>query len=88
MFLENEIKWIELTGTSITKNKKLKSFKEGDISVIFLNSRVNCAGINLEECTDIILYHDMDYNVQTQIIGRANRIGRKINLTVHKFQYC
>jgi SNF2 family DNA or RNA helicase len=88
LFLENEIKWIELTGTSITKNKKLKSFKEGDISVIFLNSKINCAGINLEECTDIILYHDMDYNVQTQIIGRANRIGRKTNLTVHKFQYC
>lgn len=88
LFQEYNIKWIELTGTSNTKSRKLKSFKEGDTSVIFLNSSVNCAGINLEECTDIILYHDMDYNAQTQIIGRANRIGRKTNLTVHKFNYC
>lgn len=88
LFLEEGINWIELTGTSSTKNKKLKSFKEGDTSVIFLNSRVNCAGINLEECTDIIVYHDMDYSTQTQIIGRANRIGRRHNLTIHKFQYC
>ena len=88
LFLETSINWIELTGTSSTKNKKLLSFKTGNTNVIFLNSKVNCAGINLEEATDIILYHDMDYSVQSQIIGRANRIGRKHNLTVHKFQYC
>ena len=84
-FLKEHINWAELTGRAVTKNKKLKSFKSGDHPVIFLNSKVNSAGINLEECTDIILYHDMGYDIQNQILGRANRIGRKQDLIVHKF---
>ena len=54
--------------------------------VIFLNSKYNGAGINLQEATDIILYHEMNFNTETQIIGRANRIGRKIPLNVHHLQ--
>jgi hypothetical protein len=84
-FMKEHINWAELTGRAATKNKKLKSFKSGDHPVIFLNSKVNSAGINLEECTDIILYHDMGYDIQNQILGRANRIGRKQDLIVHKF---
>jgi len=84
---ENKIEWIELTGTAATKNRKLHSYRNGNIPLIFLNSRVNSGGINLQETTDIILYHDMDYPIQEQIIGRANRIGRKDDLYVHKFNY-
>ena len=36
-----------------------------------------------EEATDIILYHEMNDNFVTQVIGRANRIGRTESLTVH-----
>lgn len=85
IFLLNNIKWSELYGRSTTKDKSLNSFRTGDTHVIFLNSKVDSAGINLTECTDIILYHDMGFDTQTQIIGRANRIGRKQNLMVHKF---
>ena len=51
--------------------------------MIFLNSRFNGAGINLQEASDIILYHEMDSSTQQQIIGRANRIGRTKQLNVH-----
>jgi SNF2 family DNA or RNA helicase len=61
----------------------LNSFKTGETEVIFLNSRYCCAGINLQDATDIILYHEMNFNAETQIIGRANRIGRKVSLNVH-----
>ena len=54
--------------------------------MIFLNSNFNGAGINLQEATDIILYHEMPLNVQNQIIGRANRIGRTEALNVHHLQ--
>jgi SNF2 family DNA or RNA helicase len=86
-FKTGDISFVELTGTKAMKNKRLNSYRNGDTSVIFLNSKTNCAGINLQETTDIILYHDMDEMYETQIIGRANRIGRKEDLTVHRFIY-
>ena len=54
--------------------------------MIFLNSNCNGAGINLQEATDIILYHKMTETTQNQIIGRANRIGRLECLNVHHLQ--
>ena len=63
--------------------EKITSFKNGKIQVIFLNSKNNGAGINLQEATDIILYHEMNENIIKQIIGRANRIGRTDKLFVH-----
>jgi len=58
-------------------------FKDGKLKVIFLNSSFDGAGLNLQEATDIILYHDMPPHTQSQIIGRANRIGRQLPLHVH-----
>lgn len=80
---EHNISYAEVQGTVNTRSKKINSFKEGETQVIFLNSKNNGAGINLQEASDIILYHEMDENVVTQIIGRANRIGRKNKLYVH-----
>ena len=65
------------------EKKNIRLFKEGKVRVLFLNSNYNGAGINLQESTDIILYHDMNEDMKKQIIGRANRIGRKLQLSVH-----
>jgi hypothetical protein len=83
---ENNISCVQIRGNIKTTEKNLHSFKYGDTSVIFLNSKFNGAGINLQEATDIILYHEMHFNIETQILGRANRIGRKIPLNVHHLQ--
>jgi hypothetical protein len=79
----NEISYKELGGHISTRNKNIKAFKEGKIKVLFLNSMSNGAGINLQEATDIIMFHSMEEDLETQIIGRANRIGRKGELFVH-----
>jgi SNF2 family DNA or RNA helicase len=65
------------------RKKQLEKFQNGDATVAFLNSRTDSSGINMQETTDIILYHKMDENITKQIIGRANRIGRKNSLRVH-----
>lgn len=83
---ENSISHVHVRGNVKTTEKNLDSFKHGSTQVIFLNSKYNGAGINLQEATDIILYHAMNFNTETQIIGRANRIGRKIPLNVHHLQ--
>ena len=80
---EYNISYAEVQGTVNTRSKKINSFKVGKTQVIFLNSKNNGAGINLQEASDIILYHEMNENVVKQIIGRANRIGRKGKLHIH-----
>lgn len=80
---ERNMNVLELNGTKAMKDNKLRKFKAGEEKVIFLNSRFNGAGINLEMTTDIILYHEMNIDLKTQIVGRANRMGRKYNLIVH-----
>ena len=80
---ENKISFVMLKGNHNSKQAILNDYKQGDIKVIFLNSNCNSAGLNLQETTDIILYHDMLSSTQTQIIGRAERIGRVGVLNVH-----
>ena len=69
-----------------TRESKLKNFKDGNVNVIFLNSRFNGAGINLEQTNDIILYHKMGEDIRRQVLGRALRIGRKEILIIHEFK--
>ena len=80
---DNNINFTQLKGNSNTRSKNIDKFKNGNISVIFLNSNYDGSGINLQETTDIILYHKMSKELQTQIIGRARRIGRKKILRIH-----
>ena len=80
---ENNISFVILKGSVNNRQYILDNYKNGTIKVIFLNSNFNSAGLNLQETTDIILYHNMLSSTQLQIIGRAERIGRQNNLHVH-----
>ena len=80
---KEQIKFGEIVGKKETRDKIIDEFKHGLVKVLFLNSIADGAGLNFQEATDIILYHCMSEELQTQIVGRANRIGRKINLHVH-----
>lgn len=84
---EHKIDFVELSGTKNARDIKIKKFKEDHVNVIFLNSRFNGAGINLEEATDIILYHEMPVYIKDQVIGRALRIGRQKDLFIHNLIY-
>ena len=81
--LEHKISFVQMKGNIKNREKNLEAFKSGDIPVLFLNSNSDSAGLNLTESTDIILYHQMTDTVENQIIGRANRVGRKASLHVH-----
>lgn len=80
---ENKIKFVEVKGSVKTRNRALKKYREGKVNVVFLNSKYNGSGINMQETTDIVMYHQMGEQTKTQILGRANRIGRKVPLQVH-----
>lgn len=82
----NNISYFELKGGSNTRYKSIQKFKnqKNEKYIAFLNSIKNCSGINLQETTDIIFYHPVNENIRTQVIGRANRIGRLEQLNVHQ----
>ena len=82
-FYENEISFVQMRGNIKNREKNLELFKTGEVPVIFLNSNSDSAGLNLPESTDIILYHQMPDTTENQIIGRANRVGRLLPLSVH-----
>ena len=80
----NNIKFIILKGDTTNRTKIIDDYKKGVVNVIFLNSSIDSAGINLPETTDIILYHEMNSITKNQIIARAERIGRTEDLTIHQ----
>lgn len=83
ILVENNIIYSEIKGNDKNRDNIIKKFKQRKTQILFLNSNYNGSGINLQECTDIILYHKMNKNTKEQILGRANRIGRTKELNVH-----
>jgi hypothetical protein len=57
------------------------------IKILLVNSRTNGAGIDISSATDIILFHEMPKDIQTQIIGRTHRPGRVGGVKIWKLKY-
>ena len=62
-------------------------YTEGDVQVVLLNSVSHGAGLNLQNTTDVILYHKMSRDLEIQAIGRAQRPGRTQNLNIWRLAY-
>jgi SNF2 family DNA or RNA helicase len=85
--MSHHLDYVEISGSKATRDSKIKKFKDNRVNIVFLNSRFNGAGINLEMATGVILYHEMPSSIEEQVIGRALRIGRKDGLTVHRLVF-
>jgi hypothetical protein len=48
-----------------------------------LNAQYFGAGMNLQMTTDLVIYHRFSNEMEEQIIGRAQRLGRKTPLNVY-----
>ncbi len=72
-----------LRGNKDVIHSTLQSFRTGHIRVLLINSQTMSSGINLEHATHVVLYHKaVNYTEETQIIGRAQRLGRAESLRV------
>lgn len=82
--LDNKYKkYKELKGGSDIVNRVIKNYKEKNLNILLLNIDYKGSGINLENTTDIIIFHKVNPSLETQIIGRAMRIGRNKNLPLN-----
>jgi len=79
----NNITHNKLCGSSIVINSTLRKFESGEIRVLMLNAYNYGSGLNLQMATDIIIYHELDIEMETQVIGRAQRLGRSEPLNVY-----
>lgn len=58
------------------------------INVLLINGPKYCAGLDLQNTSDLIFTHRiLDKNIETQIAGRGARYGRKNNFHVHYVLY-
>jgi SNF2 family DNA or RNA helicase len=74
------IRYAKLKGNGVNKN--VHDFKNSNVQILLVNSNAYGSGLNLENTTDVILFHKFDTDIETQIIGRAQRPGRTTALNV------
>lgn len=87
-FKEQNIDYIQLHGSASDLAKQIADFKKGPIGVLLINTTQHCAGINLEFCDNLVLFHHItDKNVIGQVVARGQRMLRKSNLQLHFLQY-
>jgi superfamily II DNA or RNA helicase len=80
------VKYDFLKGNTSQMMNTLNKFKNGDISVILLNTQYAGSGIDINFATDVIIFHSMGIDKQ-QAVGRAQRVGRTEQLYIHNLCY-
>jgi SNF2 family DNA or RNA helicase len=82
---DKNYKYCMLNGPSKVIGNKVAKYKTEDkIDIMLLNSKFCGSGLNLENTTDIIMYHSVSKDLEMQIIGRAHRPGHIGDLNVWK----
>lgn len=81
---EKKVTHSELDGGNVKDmDRIITRYKQGDLTVILANSSMFDCGMNLENTTDIVFVHKIkDHAKYQQIMGRAQRYGRKDRLMV------
>lgn len=77
-----EMQYSLLSGVPSHITNVINEFNEGIINILMLDSQHYGSGLNLQTANYLILYHRMTPELETQVIGRAHRFGRKIPLKI------
>ena len=81
---EKKIIYRKLKGTSQTINNIVNDYVSGNLNVLLLNAQYYGTGLNLINTDNVILFHKMNEDLENQVIGRAQRIGRNKPLNIWK----
>jgi SNF2 family DNA or RNA helicase len=84
---ELKIKFEYLKGSSGQVSNIVKRYKDSDLDVLLINMRNYGSGLNLENTSDIIMFHKDSNQSENQVIGRAHRMGKKDPLNIHYLLY-
>ena len=82
------IKYVQLDGGNIRSiENAVRAYKMEDTQILFCDSTLFGCGMNFENTTHVIFTHTPNPEMQSQIIGRAQRIGRESILQVYQLHY-
>lgn len=85
--MTESISYRQLKGNGNQISKTIDMYRSGKCSVLLLNAAFYGTGLNLEMTTDIIICHRMSRDMELQVIGRGQRLGRTEPLRVHYLCY-
>ena len=57
------------------------------VKILLIDNAYFGIGLNMEYTTDIIFFHNIEEKLKTQLIGRAQRFGRKYKLNIWEIKY-
>jgi hypothetical protein len=77
------IKFSKINGSSDRIRNILEKFQNGEFQVLLLNANNFGAGLNLQFTDDIVIFHRMAKDLERQVIGRAQRLGRTLPLRIN-----
>jgi len=88
--IENKLKELSISyhilkGQATTVKKYVDDFRDKKVRILMLNAQFFGAGMNLQMATDIIMYHRFTKEMEEQIIGRAQRLGRAVNESLNVY---
>ena len=86
---ENEISNGVVKGSIGAVKNLIEKYRENnnELQALLINGKYAASGMNLENTTDVVVWHSMSKSMITQIIGRAQRPGRTEPLRVHFLSY-
>ena len=84
---ELDIKYGIMSGSSNRITNIVNKFKNKEYRVMLLNANCFGAGMNLQFTDEVYIYHRMSADLETQVIGRAQRLGRSTPLNIHYMCY-
>ncbi len=90
-FTKLGIKYSKIAGTAARINNIITKYKNNEYQALLLNANHFGAGLNLQITDEILIYHRMSKDLERQVIGRAQRLGRsdplKINYLCYENEY-
>ena len=81
---KKKLQYKQLKGTSQTISNIVESYIFENLNILLLNAQYYGTGLNLINTDHIILFHKMNTDLEHQVIGRAQRIGRNKPLYIWK----
>lgn len=80
-------KCFQLSGRIENQDKMLTKFKNKEVDILFMNSQLMSAGLNLQFCDNLVMFQKLQQYDSRQVIGRCQRLGRINQLKLYKIFY-
>ena len=84
---DNDIQYNRLLGSCGRIRNIINDYKNNKVNILLLNAKHYGSGLNLQMTSDIIIYHRMNKDLEEQLIGRGQRLGRTSQLKIHYLCY-